>query len=101
MASRLELHEVLCGILGNRYGYFQPPSSLKMKYPCVRYSLKNIDLTHANNKVYKQDTAYELILIDTDPESEFVTKILQLPKCKFDRHYVADGLYHWVFTLYW
>lgn len=100
MASRLELHETLCGILGSRYAYFQPPSSSKMKYPCIRYSLSNIESTHANNNVYKYDTSYELILIDTNIESEFVEKLIKLPMCKFNRFYTADGLYHWVFTIY-
>ena len=98
MASRLELHEILCGILGSRYVYFQPPS--KMYYPCIRYDIKNIDSTHANNAVYKIDNSYDLTLIDTNIESEFVEKLMKLPKCKFDRFYVADGLYHWVFTIY-
>ena len=94
------MHETLCEILGNRNGYFQPPSSLKMKYPCIRYSIKNIEGTHANNNVYKIDNSYELTLIDNNIESEFVEKLMKLPKCKFDRFYSADGLYHWVFTIY-
>lgn len=101
MASRLELHEILCSILGNRNGYFQPPSSLKMKYPCIRYSIKNIDSTYANNGLYKVDNAYELTLIDTNIESEFVEKLMRLPMCKFDRFYSSDGLYHWTFTIYY
>ena len=101
MASRLKLHEVLCEILGSRNVYFQPPTSLKMKYPAIRYSLKKIDIAHANNCAYKHDTAYELTGIDFDPDSELAMKILEIPKSSFDRSYAADDLNHWVFTLYY
>ena len=101
MASRLELHETLCEVLGNGYVYFQPPTSLKMKYPCIRYSLSGIEGTHANNSLYKTDKSYELILIDSNIESEFVEKLMKLPLCRFNRFYIADGLYHWVFNIYY
>lgn len=94
------MHETLCGVLGNRNGYFQPPSSLKRNYPCIQYSLKDIESLRADNAVYKTDNAYELILMDTNIESEFVEKLMKLPMCKFDRFYTADGVYHWVFTIY-
>jgi hypothetical protein len=101
MASRLELHEKLCEILGSRNVYFQPPSSDKMRYDAIRYSRKNIKNTHANNSVYNQRDCYELIVIYKDPDSDIPRKILKLPLCSFDRHYTADNLNHDVFTLYY
>ena len=100
MDSRLELHEMLCGILGSRNVYFQPPESVKMNYPAIVYSRKAIDNQFADNGVYKQDTGYELTYIDKDPDSPNVKKISQLPCCRFDRHFTADNLNHDVFTLY-
>jgi hypothetical protein len=100
MGSRLELHEELCVILGSREVYFQPPSSVQMKYPAIIYSRKSIDNTSANNTVYKQDDSYELTVIDPDPDSELVRKISKLPMCRHDRHYKQDGLNHDTFTLY-
>ena len=100
MGSRLKLHEELCVILGSREVYFQPPSSVQMKYPAVLYSRKSIDNTSANNTVYKQDDSYELTVIDPDPDSELVRKISKLPMCRHDRHYKQDGLNHDTFTLY-
>lgn len=100
MGSRLELHEVLCNILGNRNVYFQPPASVKMCYPAIVYSRKSIDNTYADNSVYKQSDSYELTLIDEDPDSEYVRKISLLPTCRFDRHYTKDNLNHDTFTLY-
>lgn len=106
MASRLELHEILCEIInitapdGDRHTYFQPPESLKLKYPAIVYSRKSIDNVHAGNTVYKQDTAYDVIVIDKNPDSVYVEKVSKLPKCRFDRHYKSDNLNHDVFTLY-
>lgn len=106
MDERLEFHEILCGIVnitepdGDRHVYFDPPPSVKMKYPAIRYSRANIKNTHANNSVYKQNNAYEVIVIDYDPDSLIVKKVSKLPTCSFNRHYKADNLNHDVFTIY-
>lgn len=100
MASRLKLHEVLCGILGTRNVYFNPPESVKMKYPAIVYSRSNIDNDHANNAVYNRDLAYEVVVVDPDPDSEFVETISKLPLCRFVRRYTTDNLNHDVFILY-
>lgn len=100
MASRLDLHEVLCGILGNRNAYFQPPESEKMKYPAIRYTRKSINKLRADNTTYGTFRAYELIVIDKNPDSELIDKVLALPMCSHDRHYKSDNLNHDVFTLY-
>lgn len=99
--SREELHEILCNILGSRNCYFQPPSSKKMKYPCIRYELARITPTHADNIPYLSAKAYSLTYIDEDPDSDMPDKILKLPYCSFDRAYNADGLHHTVFTLFY
>ena len=101
MASRLKLHEILCENLGSRNVYFQPPASVKMNYDAIVYSRKKIENTFADDSVYKQDHAYEVIVIYKDPDSEVPGKISRLPKCRFDRHYIADNLNHDVFTLYY
>ena len=100
MASELKLHEIFCGILNNRNVYFQPPASVKMKYPAIVYSRSRIDNRHANNGVYLQSLGYEATVIDYEPDSEYVLKMSQLPNCKWNRHYVSDGLYHDVFTIF-
>ncbi len=107
MDKRLELHEILCEIVnitepnGDRHVYFQPPASVQMKYDAIRYSRKSIDNTHADNSVYKQDDAYEVITIYRDPDSDLPRKVSRLPRCSFDRHYVVDNLNHDVFTIYY
>ena len=81
--------------------YFQPPESILMKYPAVRYSILDISNVTANNKKYVQNKAYKLIIIDEDPDSVLVEKASQLPMCSFSNHYTIDGLYHTVFKLYY
>lgn len=99
MDRRLELHEILCNLLGTRNVYYQPPESVKMKYPAIVYSRDDIVNTPANNRVYKQDRKYQLTVIDSDPDSEIVNKVSLLPMCIFDRHFKSDNLNHDVFTI--
>ena len=101
MGSRLELHEVLCNILESRNAYYQPPASVKMRYPAIVYSRKPPSVLHANDGKYRHMRAYEVTLIDEDPDSEYYDKILQLPYCSFDRPFTSDNLNHFVFTLYY
>ena len=101
MGRRLELHEVLCGALGSRNVYFQPPASVVMNYPAIRYMLYDIENTHADNIVYRQDVGYEIIVIDRDPDSAIVERISKIPGIRFNRFYTADNLNHTVFILYY
>lgn len=100
MPSRLELQTVLEEILGSRNVYFQPPSSVRMQYPAIVYSRKDIEKRSADDRAYRNLPSYELVLIDKNPDSQFIVKILDLPYCSFDRHYESDNLNHDVFTLY-
>lgn len=101
MASRLELHKILCGILGTKNCYFQPPSSVRMQYPAIVYSIKDIENRYADDKSYRKLPCYEMILIDKNPDNMFMEKLLDLPYCSFDRHYESDNLNHDVFTIYY
>ena len=101
MSTRLKLHELLCDVLGSRNVYYQTPESIKMKYPAIRYSRDDILTEHANNNPYIQTTAYQVVVIDEDPDSEIVERVKRLPNCSFDRHYAADNLNHDVFIIYY
>ena len=89
-------------MLGSNSVYFQPPGSVHMTYPCIRYSLSGIQQDYADNKNYKSINQYQVTVIDEDPDSTIYTKILShFEMCKFDRWYPADGLNHYVLTLYY
>ena len=100
MSSRLTLHEEFCHILNTRNAYFQPPTSVQMRYPAIVYQLDSIEKVHANDDMYKSLTAYMVTLIDKNPDTPYLEKLMALPYCRFVRFYTADNLNHWVFTLY-
>lgn len=100
MASRLELQSKLEELLGSRNVYHQPPESVKIQYDAILYSKKNIDVMYANNALYSKMNCYEIIVIARKPDNPVIDKLLELPYCKFDRHYNSDNLSHDVFTLY-
>lgn len=98
---RLELHEILCTILGSRNVYFQPPESIKMNYPAIVYGLNGIDNQYADDGVYLSHREYSVTVIDKDPDSGIVGKVAAMPKCRFNRPYQKDNLNHFVFTLFY
>lgn len=99
MGTRVELQTLLEEVLGSRNVYFQPPSNVHMNYPAIVYKRSRIANTHADDNVYKQSLSYELTVIDSNPDSEIVIAVSQLPMCKHDRHFVSDNLNHDVFTI--
>lgn len=88
-------------LLGSRNVYFQPPASVKMKYPCIKYSLSGESPEHANNRRYKSTDRYEVTTIEHDPDSPLHKKIIHhFQMCSFDRGYPADNLNHKVYSIY-
>lgn len=100
MANRLDLQTLFEDILGSRNVYHDPPESVKMNYPAIKYSRSKINTSFANNSAYMQNNRYEVIVIYNDPDSELPGRISRLPMCVHDRSYVVDNLHHDVFTLY-
>ena len=98
MSRRLKLHNALCDILScpNKgpecRAYFQPPSSVKMKYPAIVYALDDIENTFANDGVYLSARKYSVTVIDSDPDSSLVGKVASMPTSRFNRHYMKKKL---------
>ena len=80
--------------------YFQPPSNLVMNYPCIRNERDDSQVRHANNRLYLHTNRNQVTVIDRNPDSQLPDKVIELPMCAFDRFYVADGLNHHVFNLF-
>ena len=99
MAGRLELQTLLETILGSRNVYYQPPSSIQMKYPAIVYSRSDIKSVMADDMVYITESAYDITVIDKNPDSNVVAQIAKLSRCRYDRHFVSDNLNHDVFTI--
>lgn len=102
MAERLTLHEELCGLLGSRNVYFQPPESVKMQYDAIRYELGGKNLIRANNKIYKTTNQYDGVVITRNPDTAIPDAILaHFEMCSFGKPYIADNLNHYPFTIYY
>lgn len=71
-----------------------------MEYPCTTFVLNRRESKHADNLKYINLNSYLVTVIDEDPDSNLPDKIFFLPYCTFDRPYMADGLHHWVFSIW-
>ncbi len=63
MAQRLELHAYLVDLLGSDNVYFQPPPTVKMRYPCIIYQRDNVNTDFADNKPYNHKRRYQVIVV--------------------------------------
>lgn len=100
MASRLDLHNLLVNLLGTNNVYFNPPSNIRLNYPCIKYRMSGIDKKNANNSMYIKNVKYEIFIIG--PNTDIVLdKLIELPMCTFVRSYIADSLNHTILQLYY
>ena len=98
--SRRELDTILRQTLGSSNVYYQPPASVKMGVPCIRYQLNKLQDIRANNKFYNEFHEYQVIYITRSAEDPKIDELLALPLCRFDRTYISENLYHYVYTIY-
>lgn len=101
MDQRQTLQSKLEELLGSRNVYYQPPASVHMDYPAIRYEKADIDSRYANNKKYINKTLYNITVIDRLPDNPVIEKILELPFSSYDRPYTANNLNHDVIKLYY
>ena len=80
--------------------YYQPPESVRMEYPAIRYRRSYVDITHADNVPYLHDYSFEVTVIDRNPDSVITAALLKFPRCRYNRTYVSENLYHDVLTIY-
>lgn len=98
---------ILCGILDcpergkECRAYFQPPASVSMKYPAIVYALNGKDKRHADDRVYLSSNRYSVTVIDSNPDSDIVDKVSELPMCRFNTAYTKDNLNHTVYEIYY
>lgn len=100
MGPRLELQQLFEDLLGSDNVYFQPPPSVHMQYPAIRYQPDFIQPEHADNIVYFKSKRYLVTVIDPDPDSVIPDQVASLEYCSFDRFYTAGNLNHNVFKLF-
>lgn len=97
--TREVMYEILHKFCDNVY--FQPPPSLQMTYPCIRYSQKDVNTRYADDKKHTDHILYELVVIDYDPDRKLASKLYEnLRYTTYDRDYIADNMYHTLLTTY-
>lgn len=100
--KRIELDTKLRGLFDTTPNvYYQPPSSVMLKYPCIIYNLDTYKTLHASNSLYFHMKQYQLIFITQEPDSLIPEKILKLPHCRHHRSFVKDNLYHFMFDIFY
>lgn len=101
MGDRLELHTILTELISPYKVYFQPPSSIRLEYPCIIYELEDINTSYADSVKYTKIKVYSVTVIDQNPDSDIPNKLLNLDYCEFNRYFISDNLNHYVFTLFY
>lgn len=100
--TRIELQEALEDFLGSHNVWYQPPETIKLKYPCIIYEMSRINQVYADNISYLKNKEYSVTIIHRDADSTLPDDILDyFQGISFDRIYRADNLYHEVFTINW
>lgn len=96
--DRSKLHQLLESFVDNVY--FQPPTNVQLKYPCIIYKRDFADTKFANDKPYNHTKRYMVTVIDRDPDSEIPSKVAAMPMSLFNRFYTAENLNHDVFNVF-
>lgn len=99
---RLELHQKMCECVGPDIKvYYTPPENQKLSLPCIRYKRSNIISVSAEDKNdYARFSNYEIVVLDTDPDSFIPIKLLDnFNYISFSTQYISNGVYHTVLRL--
>lgn len=94
---RLNLDKIFKEITPNVY--YQPPASIRMTYPAIRYNLSDIPAVYADDIHYMKPLRYIVTVIDKDPDSVIAENVGELKMCSFNRSYASDNLNHFVFEI--
>lgn len=98
---RLKLDKLLRDTLGSTQVYYQPPESVQMEYPCIRYNMAKVPVDYADDGVYLIRAKYIVTYITTEPDDEMKESLVMALKTPVIQIYAADGLYHYVYEVYY
>lgn len=98
MGQRLQLHQLLETFTDNVY--FQPPTNIQLKYPCIIYKRDFAETKFADDNPYNYTKRYMITIIDQDPDSDIPDKIASMPMSLFNRFYTAENLNHDVYNVF-
>lgn len=98
--KRLRFHTLIRNFCDNVY--YQPPSDVQLKYPCIIYNDAPPVTGYADDTKYLYDSTYEVMVIDRDPEStigEEIDKNFSL--CRVVANFTRDNLHHTSLTMHY
>lgn len=95
-----ELQVELKGLDGVQDAYFQPPTN-GMQYPCImiEHGIRNA-VSFADNIKYVLKKGYTITIMDRNPLSLIPDQVEGLPNSSYDRTFKVNGLYHFVYQLF-
>lgn len=96
---RVELQELLkeyCDTV-----YFQPPSSIRINYPCIVYNRSTDYINRANDKLYMQEKMYRVTVMDKNPDSDIADRLQELPWAVIISRDVIDNIYQTTLNIYY
>lgn len=82
--------------------YFEPPESVKLKYPCILYYADAPFRNHGNNTTYITRHKFNVTIKDRSALSTLPDRFEEVfgGDCNLDRHFVDGDLHQWSYTLY-
>lgn len=102
MADRLELQKELVELLGSKQVYYDPPETLKLKYPCFLYQSDIPYDVKANNHSYMYVKRYSVTYINSNPDNDMTARLLNhFGHISAGNPYTSDSLHHYPFDIYY
>lgn len=100
MGDRLSLHRELLRFMPNVY--FQPPSNIQMKYPCIVYNKDDKNIKFGDDIAYFAIQGYRLMLIESNPDSKVADSLEQhFQYATIEQYYTVDNLNHTIIQIYY
>lgn len=83
--------------------YFQPPSNVRLEYPCWVVERETVRLIKADDRAYLNRPGYKCIYMNrTEPDPEILRMIPErYPYCLYRSHYVVDNVHHDAFLIHY
>lgn len=105
--NRLDLHirlEKIEGLAIKKDGkpavYFQPPSNIKMIFPCIIYTRSPTGIKYADNDSYILAEHYTITVVDSDPDTKIPGNLIKVLKTASPgRVYTYENLNHYTFSI--
>lgn len=101
MKTPEDLGYKLMDILGSENVYYQPPESVKLKYPCIIFTMDPTYTAKADNISYIKFNRYHVKHIYKSRKNELKDTLLDsFMMISHDNRMIADSMYNDDFTVY-